>query len=263
MIISLLSPHTTRSGNTTSSILLALALADLKRPVFLSHVAPTSSSFEQYLGLKEFEDKTSTPTQLVKLLREGAIQPDDIGDYSKSIVDYLDVFTSTDSRFSEEDALSLLNFIVGRTSKYDYLLFDIDTPLASPVAASVIKTSSLVILNVTTSLLDAQRFQTYSKELLKVCQGKKIMVLCSDYDPRVIALKDLKKALGLDASIYSMRSNFWLQKGANRGSLANMYKLGRSNDSDVVDVYRDAVALANAVSKARIAISKQARGVAK
>ena len=80
MVISVMSPHTSGNGTTTTALLLALGLGNMKKKVLLTHTDSVSESFYTYLGLQQFEDKTSTPTQMVKLLREGAIQSEDISD---------------------------------------------------------------------------------------------------------------------------------------------------------------------------------------
>ena len=76
MVVAVISPHTHNNGNTMTSILTALGLAELKKTVLLTHTCARSDAFYQYLGLNSYEDKTSTPTQLVKLMREGAIKPE-------------------------------------------------------------------------------------------------------------------------------------------------------------------------------------------
>ena len=103
MIVAVMSPQTEGNGNTITSIFLALGLATSNKKVLLKHTNPNSGSFYKYLGLEQYEDKTTTPTQLVKLLRQGAIQPEEITDYCKHAFDGLDVFTTKQTSFTDKD----------------------------------------------------------------------------------------------------------------------------------------------------------------
>lgn len=263
MIISVVSPHTSRNGNTVSSILLAHGLADLKRKILLTHIKPQSPAFEHYLGLKAYEDKTTTPTQLVKLMREGAIKTEEIGDYCKSVVDYLDVFTNNATNFAKEDMATLLNFLVTSKTDYEYLVFDIDTDAEDEAAQMVINNSNIIILNVSASFLELDMFNAQKEKIARLCKGKKVILLCSAYDPKACKLKEIPKVLGVNTSCYTIRHNSWVKWACNNGKLSYLYKQGKSKDVDVIEIYKDVTSLANAVSKAKISIRKQAKGVFK
>lgn len=259
----MVSPHTSRSGNSVSSILLAHGLAELKRNVFLSHIKPQSSSFEFYLGLKDYVDKTSTPSQLVKLMREGAIKPEDIGDYCKNDVDFLDIFTNNKSNFSHEDMSTLLDFVIESDTKYEYLLFDIDDDINSDSAKLILQKSQIIILNVTTSFLELEEFNAMKESIAKLCKGKKVILLVSSYDSKVVKLKEIPKKLGLSTSAYPIRYNPWVSWSCNQGKLSYLFKQGKSKDPDVIDIYKDVTALTSTVSKAKVAVNKKVKGVFK
>lgn len=256
MIISVVSPHAHNNGVTTSSMLTAMGLSDLKRKVFLTHVSPQSRAFELYLGLKAYEDKTSTPTQLVKLMREGAIKTEEIGDYCKAINDYLDVFTNNSTNFSAEDMGALAKFLLTSETNYDYMVFDVDTDVRGKEAQFVIGKSDLIILNVSNSYLEASNFVENKEAIMKMCAGKKVLILCSAYDAKVGKLKDLGKQLGVDTSIYVIRRNSWVRWACNSGRLDYLFSQGRAKDPDVYEIYRDAYSLASTIAKIKIAINK-------
>jgi hypothetical protein len=263
MIISMVSPHTNNNGNTVSSILLAHGLAELKRKVLFTHIKPQSQAFERYLGLKAFEDKTSTPTQLVKLMREGAIKAEDIGDYCKNVYDFLDVFTTTATNFSTQDMSTLLEFLTTSDTPYDYLLFDIDADSNEEEAQKVINKSNIIILNVTSSFLELEAFNAEKERIAKMCKGKKVILLCSAYDSKAAKLKDITKLLGVNTSLYTIRHNSYVKWACNQGKLTYLFKQGKTKNADVMDIFRDVSALAIAVSKAKIAVGKSAKGVFK
>ena len=125
MVVSVISPHCEGNGNTTTALLLALGLGNMKKKVLITHTDSISNSLYMYLGLQQFEDKTSTPTQLVKLLREGAIQSDAIPDYCKNISDNVYAFTNNKSIFTDDDMETLSEYLVEH-SDFDFLVFDMN-----------------------------------------------------------------------------------------------------------------------------------------
>jgi hypothetical protein len=264
MIISVVSPHTVRNGNTVSSILLAFGLGDLKRKVLLTHTSPQSYAFDQYLGLQNFEDKTSTPTQLVKLMREGAVKPEEIGDYCKLFEDFVFVFTNKETNFSQHDMNNLADFILTSSMPYEYIVFDIDEKTDSQTAEMVLAKSDLIILNLSDSSLELEMFNQQKDKIIKMCKGKKVILLCSAYDSRALkSTKELTKKIGVDTVCHTIRYNSWVKWACNGGKLAYLFKQGKTKDSDVIEIYKDSTSLASAVSKTKISIGKAAKGVFK
>lgn len=262
MIISVLSPFAKRSGNTVSSIFLGMGLGELKRKTLITHVKPLSKSFDYYLGLQSYEDKTTTPSQLAKLMREGAIKPEEITDYCKSVDDYLDVFTNSETNFSESDMSTLLNFLVNSETNYEYTVVDIDESLDHETAKMVLNKSSIVVINLPPDAVELKRFNEEKEKIMKLCKGKKVIMLCSVFDSRAFkTTKEISKLLDVKTTIYVIRHNSWVKWGCNNGKLGYVYKQGKIKDADVIEVFKDAGSLASAVAKAKIAINKSLKGV--
>lgn len=257
MIISVISPHTNKNGNTVSSILLALGLGELKRKVLLTHVKPQSPAFKLYLGLKAYEDKTTTPTQLVKLMREGAIQPEEIGDYCKVIDDYVDVFTNDQSNFSEDDMASLLSYLLKSSLNYEYVVIDVDETTDKAVTQKVIANSDIVIINLSPSVIDLDEFNNQKEKIMKLTAGKKVILLTSIYDAKACKLKDIARFIDVKTNILMIRYNSWIKYGCNFGKLVFVYKQSKQKDPAVIEISKDVASLVSAVSKAKISISRR------
>ena len=257
MKISIISPHSSNNGNTVTAILLALCLTELKRKVLLTHVRPQSSTMEGYLGFEAYEDKTSTPTQLVKLMREKAIAPENIGDYSKNLEDYLDVFANSNKNFSKGDMETLLRFIVESDTKYEYTLFDIDSDNETFDEEFVVRNSDIIIFNINNRMNEINRINDMRKRIGKAFKGKKIIVVCSNYSTASGKLKDLSKELGMNTTIYPIRHNPWVEWACNRGKLEYLFLQGKTKDKDVLEVYRDVMTIVSAVTKAKAQINKE------
>lgn len=251
MLISVMSPHCSGTGATTTALLLALGLGNMKKRVLLTHTDSVSESFNTYLGLQQFEDKTSTPTQMVKLLREGAIQSDAIADYCKNVADNVYVFTNNKSNFSGEDMLTLSEYLVEH-SDFDYIIYDFND-YESDTAKYILKKSEAVVLNFTQSVMELEDFKKSVQKYSKMLAGKKLIIVCNKYSSIVGKDKDIPKKLGFKTTCNVIHYNPWLIMASNSGQLLTLYKNIRAKNSKVVELNNDINRLASVVTKLRIA----------
>ncbi len=255
MIVSVMSPHSEGTGSTTTALLLALGLGSMKKKVLVTHTDNVSSSFYNYLGLHQFEDKTSTPTQMVKLLREGAIQSEAIPDYCKNVAENVYVFTNMKSNFSDEDMLTLSEYLVGH-SDFDFLVYDFNN-FESETAKFVLQNSDVVIINCTQSFKELDKFKKESQRIAKLLNGKKLILVCNKYNSLVSKDSDVPKRLGIKAPCNVIHYNPWLIMASNSGQLLQLYKNIRAKNSKVVELNNDINRLASVITKVRIANIKQ------
>lgn len=254
MLVSVLSPHCRNNGNTITSIFTALGLADLKKTTILTHTSSKSDVFYTYLGLHSFEDKTNTPTQLVKLMRDEAIKIEDIGDYCKTITDGCDVFTNNLKTFTEEDMYTLMDRLTS-ANKYDYMIVDIDEDdLSKDIPKMVIERSDIIMINLTQSALEISKFNKEKDKYMKLFHGKKIILVCNMFSQTAWASKDFLKKIGVKTSVSVVHYNNWIRWGCNTGKLLDVYKFVKLKDARVIELGSDIFNLAGAVNKARLAI---------
>ena len=251
MLISVMSPHSPKTGATTTALLLALGLGNMKKKVLLTHTDSVSDSFHTYLGLQQFEDKTSTPTQMVKLLREGAIQSDDIADYCKNVADNVYVFTNNKSNFSDEDMLTLSEYLVEH-SDFDYIIYDFND-YECETAKYILRKSEAIVLNFTQSVIELEQFKKSMQKYSKMFNGKKLILACNKYSSIVGKDKDIPKKLGFKAPCNVIHYNSWLTMACNTGQLLTLYNNIRAKNSKVVELNNDINRLASVVTKLRIA----------
>ena len=250
MVISVISPHCGGNGNTVTALFTALGLGNMKKRVLLTHTDSVSNSLYSYLGLQQFEDKTSTPTQMVKLLREGAIQSEAIPDYCKNITDNVYVFTNNKSNFGAEDMLTFSEYLVEH-SDFEYIIYDFNS-IDSDTAKYVLNKSDLVILNFTQSYSELDDFKKESTKYMKMFQGKKIVLVCNKFSPIAGKDKDIPKRLGVKAPCSVIHYNPWVIMGCNNGQLLTIYKNIRAKNVKVVELNSDINRLASTVAKIRI-----------
>lgn len=259
--IAVLSPHSPRTGSTVTSILLAMALAETKRRVFLTHVDSTSLAFQTYMGINNVNDKTSTSTQLVKLMREGALKSDDVGDYCHKIEGYLDVFTNFDSLFTVYDMGTMLKYLMEAASPYDYKVVDVDLDLDTENAKLVVNQSKIIVLNLTPDFAELKQFKAWLQDNQRLLKGKSLLLFCNRYDP--ISLKKIKTVtdfLGVKTPLYVARENGWVRWGCNNSKLPLVFVNGRNKNGYVFDLFKSYTALASAVVKLRNRLLKSSGG---
>ncbi len=251
MVISIMSPHCSGNGTTTTALLLALGLGNMKKKVLLTHTDAVSESFYTYLGLQQFEDKTSTPTQMVKLLREGAIQSEDIEDYCKNVSDNVFIFTNNKTNFSDDDMETLSEYLVDH-SNFDYLLYDFND-FESETAKYILRKSEAVILNFTQSRMELDSFKQETQKYAKMFAGKKLIIVCNKYHSIIGKDKEITKYLGFKAPCNVIHYNPWLPMACNSGQLLTLFKNIKAKNSKVVELNNDISRLASVVTKLRIA----------
>lgn len=256
MLISVFSPHTTNNGNTVSSVLLAMGLADMKRNIILTHTEPSSPSFYKYMGLSEVEDKTCTPTQLVKLLKQGAIKPDEILDYCKQVNEHLYAFTSNSEVFVESDMHVMLEFLCDNKVA-EYTVVDIDSSYTSENADLILRKSDVIVLNFNPSYLEVDKFNAIKDRILKICKGKVVLLLCNRYTSSACKLKEFSAKLGANTRCYVLHNNGYIPWGCNEGKLYEIYKKAKIKDYRAVELNADIVSLTKAIGKIKIIKNKK------
>ena len=190
MLISVISPHTSKNGNTMTSILLGLGLASTQKKTLLFGIKPDCRSFIQYFGLKSYIDKTSTSSQLVKLMSAGAIKVEEIVDYCKGVYDNFYVFADVQGTLSEDDMTVMLGFMPTIGSVYDYVIVDVNCD--SENADEVISNSNIVVINLSLDAGDFDRFNKNKSRIMKACRGKKVILVCNKYID-CVSVKELLK----------------------------------------------------------------------
>lgn len=251
MVISVMSPGNHGTGTTTTALLLALGLGNMKKKVLLTHTDSISNSLYTYMGLKQFEDKTSTPTQMVKLLREGAIQSEDIPDYCKNVADNLYVFTNNKSNFTDEDMKTLSEYLV-QHSDFDYMIYDFNS-FHTETSKYILENSDAIVLNFTQSIMELHRFKESMDKYSKMFAGKKLILVCNRYNSIIGKDKDVPKHLGFKAPCNVIHYNPWLPMACNSGQLLALYQNIRIKNAKVIELNNDINRLASVISKLRIA----------
>lgn len=264
MNIAVVSPHTLNNGTTTLAALLGMELATRGKLVCLAHSSQISESFYSYFNLKAYEDKTNNPTQLVKLIREGAVQPEEVRDYCKSITEQLDLFSNRSKSFTQEDMDYMIEYICG-FFPHEFCIFDIDDDFESRASKHIISGCDLIILNITQSARELQKFADNREGILKVFGDKPIMVVVNRFAAVAGTIKDAARMMGIKKpnNWFTLRYNPWIAWGTNTGNVVQVYNKAKSKDIRVVEIDSDLTKVGTAILKMKVASKQQNSAAAK
>lgn len=236
MRIAVISPHTVKTGKTTLSMLLGLELAKTSKKVCMCHTDPISESTFAYLGLSAFADKTSSPSQIVKMLREGDIDKSSCSDYCKQVNNNFEVFTNISTNFTDDDMQYMLNYIV-KDFPHEHVIVDMDTN-DMKFNKAIIKNCDVVLLCITQGIKEAIEFKAMREEIAKFTEGKPIVTVVNKYNSSKGTLQELARNMGLKKpnGWLVLHENPWIEWGTNHGKLETVFRLLSKKDPRVIEL---------------------------
>lgn len=255
MNIAIISPHAVNNGNTTVASLIALELSSRGKKVCLTHTTVKSVSLYNYFGLSDVEDdKTANPARLIKMIQEKIIKTEEIRDYCKSISPDMEIFSSNDVRFKQDDLVFLIDFIA-RRFPHEYVVFDMDdNDLSSRANQVALKHCDFVVVVMTQSVKEVDSFRKNAKSIFKAVGNKPMCMVINNYSSTISKVKDISTALGIKdikkaSSWLYIRYNPFIVKYENKGDLYGFYRALRNNDYRIVDIAEDIKSIVNRIMK--------------
>lgn len=258
MRIAVISPHTTNNGNTTLAVLLGYEFASTEKKTCLAHLNTTSVPFQKYFKLNLFDDKTSTPSQIVNILKEGDMDNQDIPDYCIQITDSFDIFTNTTSNFDIEDMRFMYRYIAN-FFPYENVIFDVDTADLEDTK-EIVELCDVVVLNLTQSIIELDNFNKNKKEYMEFLNEKPMIVVVNKYNSIKAKLSEVAKWIGVKKpnGWLTLHENPWIAYGCNHGDMNTVYKKIKSKDKRVIEIYYELNKIAKEIVKAKVAGDKKA-----
>jgi hypothetical protein len=239
MRIAVLSPYAEHNGKTTVSMLLGLQLSKSAKKVCLCHTKPISASVFQYLSLNNFEDKTSTPSQIVKVLKEGDISADTVSDY---------------------DMQYMLNYII-ESFPHEHVIVDIDNEDLE-FDEKIIAKCDAVVLVVTQDIADAKHFSDNKEKFVKAINGKPLIVVVNKYNSTKGSLSELAHWMGLKRpnNWLVLHENPWITWATNHGKIETVHRLATKKDPRVIEIGPEISKICVTLMKAKVASTKKKGG---
>lgn len=261
MRIAVVSPHTGNNGNTTLAMLIALQISHTGAKTCITHSKAVSNSFYQYLNFKGFDDKTSTPTQIVKILKEGGLSSDDVSDYCKKVTDYLEAFTNNTKNFDDDD-MNFMQEYIARSFPHEHIIFDIDESGDIEQTMKIIEMTDVVVLNINQSIAELREFFENKDEYMRVIGNKPMVVVVNKYNSVKGTLKETARWMGIKKpnNWLVLRENPWINWATNHGQLGQLYDKIIAKDPRVIDITTDITKIVSTVMRAKVAADKSRGG---
>lgn len=259
MRAAVISPHTSNNGTTTLAMLIALELASSGKLTCITHTKPMSDSFYKYFNFVGYQDKTSTPTQIVKILKAGDIAKDDVSDYCKKVTDNLEAFTNSSTNFSQSDMSFMLDYIA-KSFPHEHIVFDIDSDGVDNL--DIIGSCDVVVLNINQSVSELSKFKLGKEEYLSSFQGKPLVVVVNKFNSIKGSLKDVAKWMGIKKpnNWVILHENPRVAWATNNGQLNQFYKKISQKDVRVMEINSDIKKIVSTISRASKDTKKTGRG---
>lgn len=256
MRIAVISPHASNNGNTTLAMLLALEFSSQQKLTCITHIKPTSESFQTYLNFKPFNDKTSTPSQIVKILKSGTLTASDVRSYCKQVNEALEVFTNESSNFSADDMAFMYKYIA-KVFPHEHVIFDVDSDDLGAIER-VINYCDVVVMNCTQSIKDLSTFNRNKKEILDSFIGRPTIVVINRYISTQGSLKEVAKWMGLSKpnNFLVLHENPWITWATNHGQLNILFRKISQKDPRVIELQTDLSKICNTIVNAKKAYDK-------
>lgn len=260
MRIAVISPYAKHNGKTTLSMLLGLQLSKSARKVCMCHTKPISESVFDYLAINNFTDKTSTPSQIVKILKEGDISADSVSDYCKTVTEQFEVFTNNHTNFSREDMQYMLNYIV-QSFPHEHVIIDVDNE-DMEYNKKIISMCDVVILLVTQDIADAKLFSKHKEEFTKLINGKPLVVVVNKYNSTKGTLSELAKWMGIKKpnNWLVLHENPWITWATNHGKIETVHRLAHKKDTRVIELNSELSKIGTTLMKAKSVVDKKKGG---
>lgn len=235
--IAVVSP-TRKQGETTITILLAEMLKVVaKTSVCLTHTGWGAKGMKSYLGLRDSTDVTKSIAQLARFLESGGLAQTEIGDYVTSLRSGVDVIKADDD-ISKDDASELMLDCIKQVA-YEIILTDIETDLEDPATIEALQSADLTIIVMQQSVDTYNKFKAWQDSPYFPPEHK-VLYLINEYDPKVSAVRDITKSLGI-RKIRTCKVNYnpFIRILSNRGDLDRLLPMMLDNDSRVIDLQQD------------------------
>jgi len=237
--IAIVSPSR-RQGETTVSILLALALAEAtKKRVCITATGADSLSMRTMLGLSEADDITRSVSQLNHLIESGSLDNIGIKDYLTPVNPYVDVLISSAIGMSEIEGDRLFGNAVSLL-EHDFIVTDVNSAVDAKVSFDIYNTYDLVLIVLSQDAIVKKKLQMWKKSGA-FPDTDKITYLINGFDPIVSDARAIAKELGVrfDTKVGKMNMNPWIRKQSNDGKVTQLMKFIIEADSRVIDINYD------------------------
>ena len=243
MKIAVISPVHGQTGNTVTSLFLAMSLALTQRKnVCLTHTDFSSTTIEEVLGLDLEEDVTRSLSQVFKLLSSGTLLEKELADYAIHVMQGLDLYTSHNVVLEHDELVGFIEFLFNRMKIYHHIVIDVDTELKDKTSELCLSIADTVIITVSQNyhVLRMAKRLVQREDFKKLTKNKRILYVINRFNTDICKLADVAKQLGAKTKdIIIIHDNVFITRCYNAGMIEDVIKRVLLKDIRVLELYND------------------------
>ena len=253
MRVCVTSPHASNNGNSTLAMLIGLEFSSQNKMTCITHANPTSPTFYSYLSFRGFADKTSTPSQIVKILKEGGLTGNEARDYCRRVNDSLEAFTNDSSNFTQDDMDFMFKYIA-KYFPHEHVIFD-DDGSDLDTTKKLIRVSDIIVLNITQNIKELGNFKEHREEYFKLFQGsgKPLVVVINKYNSTYSSIKEVANWMGIKKpnGWVVLHDNPYITWATNHGKLNTLFNNIERKDTRVIELQSDLFKICTTLAKGK------------
>lgn len=263
MNIAFISPHTNGCGCTTLASLVALQLASKSKTTCLVNSKAYTPSIYQYLGIRDYNDKSGSIATVANLIKEDALRKEEIGNYCRQVAYGLEVFCSTDMEMEQVDMDYILEYVC-TLFPHEYIVFDMDDKdMFSVSNTTILDHADCAIIVLRQNYSDIARFKDMKDDILEAIGGIPLLTVVNGYTDIACSIKELAMEMGISKpkNWIPVRYNGYVGWGCFKGKLQDVLQYGKSNDTRVIDIAKDIDRVAAEIQ--RVKTVKKSKGASR
>lgn len=228
-----------RQGSTSLSILLGTALAaKTTLKTCLTYTGTESDTFNMFLGLRQYADRTKSINQMIKMLQANAISGEDISDYLHKVVENIDLMHTSSDKTKKEESEILLSYILSHLP-HNLVITDVNSEPYEETTQKVLGEADLVVVVLSQGVDVIDKFKRW-KESSYFPDPSKVVYVINRYDANVSAIRNVCKLIGVKYNkVAKLSMNPMIRKQSNEGKLGDLMTYILERDIRVIELAND------------------------
>lgn len=243
MKIAVFSPLHGQTGNTVTSLFLAMSMALTQRKnICLTHTDFSSTVIGENLGLDIADDVTRSLSQVFKLLSSGTLLEKELADYAVNVMPGLDIYTTHNVVLEHAERASFIEFLFNKMKIYHHIVIDVDTGLTHEMSELCLSIADTVVINVSQNnhVLKAAKGLLQDNDFKKLTKNKRILFALNRFNTEIGTLSEAARQLGVKTKeLIIIHDSVFIAKCCNKGIVEEVIKRALQKDIRVLELYND------------------------
>jgi hypothetical protein len=241
--IAVFSPVHGQTGNTVTSLFIAMSLALTQRKnICLTHTDFGSTVIQDALGLDLQDDVTRSLSQVFKLLSSGTLLEKELTDYAINVIPGLDLYTTHNVVLESGELAGFIEFLFNKMKIYHHIVIDVDSGMNDKTTELCLTIADTIVITVSQNnqVLKKVRSLVQSNGFKKLVKDKRIVYALNRFNSEICKLSDVAKQLDVKTKdIIIIHDNHFISRCYNKGIIDDVIKRALQKDVRVLELYND------------------------